>query len=213
MNSKKFLIVADIHGSMIGLDRTLELANELNVDKIIILGDTFGVGAREMVKKLNQVANKLEIVKGNNDWYYEPENADFVFLEYAYVNLNGTIAYACHGHRLDDMNLGKYNAKVIMQGHVHRPFIEKRDGVIRFCPGSISSPRHGSEKTFAVVENKKITIYNLDFEIFDEIEIMWCKIIKDFQKNTKIFFITIYKVEILGYNKCINIKTMYNNYK
>jgi len=167
---KKFLIVADIHGSMIGLDRTLELANELNVDKIVILGDTFGYGATDMVKKLNSVANKLEIVKGNNDWYYSPENAEFSLMEQVYVNLNGTLAFACHGHRLDDMNLSKYGAKIIMQGHVHRPFIEQRDGIIRFCPGSIASPRHGSEKSFAVVENKKITIYNLDFEVIDEIE-------------------------------------------
>ena len=169
MENKKFLIVADIHGSDLALDETLRIANELFVDKIIILGDTFGSGAAEMVEKLNNVANKLEIVKGNNDWYYEPENAKFSFREHTYIDLNGTLCYACHGHRLDDMNLGKYAAKVIMQGHVHRPFIEKRDGVIRFCPGSIARPRFGSQKSFAIVENKKITIYNTDFEKIDEI--------------------------------------------
>ena len=130
MDNKKFLIVADIHGSNIALDETIRLANEFMVDKIVILGDTFGSGADEMVEKLNDISAKLVIVKGNNDWYYEPLNAKFVFLEYAFVNFNGTLCYACHGHKLDDMNLGKYGTKIIMQGHVHRPFIEKRDGVI-----------------------------------------------------------------------------------
>ena len=72
--AQKFLVASDFHGSMVALDRVLELANEHLVDKIILLGDIFGSGAEEMVEKLNGVANKLTIVKGNNDWWYEPEN-------------------------------------------------------------------------------------------------------------------------------------------
>lgn len=170
MEDKKILIVADIHGSMIALEETLNLANELMVDKIVILGDTFGSDSVEMVEKLNSVSNKLEIIKGNNDWYFEPENAKFKLWETTFVNLNGTLAFACHGHRLDDMNLSKYGTKIIMQGHVHRPFIEKRDGVIRFCPGSIARPRFGSSKSFAIVEGKKIKIFSTNFELFDEID-------------------------------------------
>jgi len=170
MEDKKILIVADIHGSMIALEETLNLANELMVDKIVILGDTFGSDSAEMVEKLNSVSNKLEIIKGNNDWYFEPENAKFKLWDTTFVNLNGTLAFACHGHRLDDMNLSKYGTKIIMQGHVHRPFIEKRDGVIRFCPGSIARPRFGSSKSFALVEGKKIKIFSTNFELFDEID-------------------------------------------
>ena len=172
MENKKFLIVADIHGSMIALDETLNLANELKVDKIVILGDTFGSDSAEMVEKLNAVAPKLDIIKGNNDWYFEPENAKFLFNETVFINLNGVLAFACHGHRLDDMNLAKYGTKVIMQGHVHRPFIENRDGVIRFCPGSIARPRYGTPKCFAVVENKKLQILSTEFEIIDEINLI-----------------------------------------
>ena len=172
MENKKILIVADIHGSMIALDETLAIANEIKADKIVILGDTFGSDSAEMVDKLNGVANKLEIIKGNNDWYFEPEGAKFKLWETTFVNLNGTLCYACHGHKLDDMNLSKYGTKVIMQGHVHRPFIEQRDGVIRFCPGSIARPRFGSSKSFAVVEGKKIQILTTEFEIIDEIDFM-----------------------------------------
>lgn len=172
MSDKKILIVADLHGSSLALDETLRLADELFVDRIVILGDTFGSDAEEMVEKLNLIAHKLDIIKGNNDWYYEPQNAKFKLWESLFVNLNGVLCYACHGHRLDDMNLAKYGTKIIMQGHVHRPFIEKRDGVIRFCPGSIARPRYGSEKSFALVENKKITIYNINLEKIDEIIFM-----------------------------------------
>ena len=169
MDNQKILIVADIHGSNLALDETLRLANDFFVDKIVILGDTFGSDADEMVEKLNAVSQKLEIIKGNNDWYFEPQNAKFKLWETTFVNLNGVLCYACHGHRLDDMNLSKYGTKIIMQGHVHRPFIEKRDGVIRFCPGSIARPRYGSDKSFAIVHDKKITIYNTNLEKIDEI--------------------------------------------
>ena len=171
MENKSVLIVADIHGSMAGLDKTLELAKRFDVDKIVILGDTFGIDAKEMVQKLNTVAKKLVIIKGNNDWYYEPEDADFLFMEYGFVYLGKTLAYACHGHRLDDMNLEKYGTKVILQGHIHRPFIESFNGVTRVCPGSIASPRFGSKKSFALYVDGKITIYSDEMEIFDEIEV------------------------------------------
>ena len=77
MENKKIVIFADIHGSMLALDESLNIANELKADKIVILGDTFGSDSAEMVEKLNSVSNKLEIIKGNNDWYFEPENAKF----------------------------------------------------------------------------------------------------------------------------------------
>lgn len=170
MENKRFLIVSDIHGSKLALDEVLNLSNELKVDKIIILGDTFGSDYAEMIEKLNTIAPKLEIIKGNNDWYFEPENAKFKLWETIFVNLNGVLAYACHGHRLDDMNLSKYGVKIIMQGHVHRPFIEKIDGIIRFCPGSIARPRFGSDKSFALVDDKKIQIFNTNLELFDQIE-------------------------------------------
>lgn len=171
MSDKKILIVSDIHGDMKALDETFALFEKLKADKLVILGDTFGVDANKMVEKLNTVADKLEIVKGNNDWYYEPLDAKFLFQENTFINLNGTLAFACHGHKLDDMNLKKYGTKVIMQGHVHRPFIEKRDGVIRFCPGSIAFPRFGSQKCFALATGQNITIYNINFEKIDEINI------------------------------------------
>lgn len=166
---EKFLIVADIHGSMPALETTLGLVEKFDADKLIVLGDTFGVDADKMAAKLNALGDKLEIVKGNNDWYYQPQGVSFQFRENSFVNLNGMLAYLCHGHKLDDMNLNKYGTKIIMQGHVHNPFIEKRMGVIRFCPGSIACPRYGAPKSFALVVDRKITVYSLDMEVLDEI--------------------------------------------
>ena len=80
----KFLVASDFHGSMIALQKTIDLFHEHRADKLIILGDTFGVDANEMVELLNTVASRLTIVKGNNDWYFEPENANFKFFNETY---------------------------------------------------------------------------------------------------------------------------------
>ena len=167
--AQKFLIASDFHGSMVALDRTLELANEHLVDEIILLGDIFGTGADEMVEKLNAVANKLTIVKGNNDWWYEPENARFKFFNETYENINGRVAYLCHGHKLNDMFLEGYGAKIVMIGHVHRPILQNNNGIIFMCPGSLAVPRFGCDKTYALIDEKKIQILTDGGEIVDEL--------------------------------------------
>lgn len=166
--SRLFLVAADIHGSMSALDTTLDLFDQYKADKLILLGDIFGSDADEMVEKLNRIKDKLLIVRGNNDWYFEPKFAEFDIFETTYENLNGRTAYICHGHRLNDMNLSLYGASVILQGHVHRPFIFKEQGVIRVCPGSIAVPRFGSPKSYAIIDENKIQILSLDGKVIDE---------------------------------------------
>lgn len=171
MNEKKYLIASDIHGSLSALEKTLDLFREYNADKLILLGDIFGSNATEMVEMLNEISSKLDIVKGNNDWYYEPENAKFETYPELYESINGTLSYLCHGHKLNDMNLAGYGAKIIMMGHVHRPFIKLEQGVIWFCPGSIASPRMGSEKSFALISGHKLQILSLEHKVLYELDI------------------------------------------
>lgn len=164
---KIYLAVGDIHGSVEALKTTLELADKYNADKIILLGDIFGANASEMVEMLNPYASKLDIVKGNNDWYFEPENAKFEIYKELYENINGRLTYICHGHKLNDMNLAGYGAKIILQGHLHRPMITLEQGVIRICPGSISVPRY-YVKTFSLFDDEKIQILGTNGAVIKE---------------------------------------------
>ena len=166
---KKFLIASDFHGSLVALEKLMQLATEHRANKVILLGDIFGTNASEMVQMLNTISYKLTIVKGNNDWYFEPENADFKVFNEAYENVNGKIAYLCHGHKLNDMYLEGYGAKIVMIGHVHRPILQKNhDGIILLCPGSLAVPRFGSKKSFAIIDEEKIQILSVDGEVIDE---------------------------------------------
>lgn len=164
----KFMVASDLHGSMIALDNVLNLFQESKSDKLILLGDVFGSDMDEMVEKLNSIANKLTIVKGNNDWYLEPENAKFKLFNETYENINGKIAYLCHGHKLNDMFLSGYGAKIVMIGHVHRPILRYDGEVVLLCPGSIAVPRFGTEKSYAIIDEKKIQILSDDGDLIDE---------------------------------------------
>ena len=163
------MVASDLHGSNIALDKVLSIFEESKADKLILLGDIFGTGADEMIEKLNNISGKLTIVKGNNDWYYEFENAKFVMLKEAYENINGKIAYLCHGHKLNDMYLEGYGARIVMIGHVHRPILQDNNGIIFMCPGSMAVPRAGSEKSYAMIDDKKIQILTQDGDLIDEI--------------------------------------------
>ena len=167
-NNKRFIVASDFHGSVTALENFLDLAKYYKADKLILLGDIFGIDSSIMVEKLNKVAKQLTIVKGNNDCYFESPEAEFQIFNTTYENINGRITYLCHGNRLNDLDLQSYGAKIILQGHVHRPFIFKEQGVIRVCPGSLSVPRHGTPKCFALIDEEKIKILTLDGNIVDE---------------------------------------------
>ena len=164
----KYLIASDIHGSLIALEKVLFKLEESKADKLILLGDVFGANASEMVQMLNNIKHKLTIVKGNNDWWLELEGVQFLWQKEAYENINGKLAYLCHGHKLNDMYLEGYGAKIVMIGHVHRPILQKNGEIIFMCPGSMARPRYGTEKCYALIDEKTIKILTEDGVIYDE---------------------------------------------
>lgn len=164
----KFMVASDLHGSLIALNRVMDLFYEHKADKLILLGDIFGTDAEEMVSILNNIANRVTIVKGNNDWWFESESAKFRIFETAYENINGKLAFLSHGHRLNDMYLEGYHAKIVMIGHVHRPILQLQKDIVFMCPGSMAKPRMGSEKCYAIIDEKTIKILTDDGEIYDE---------------------------------------------
>ncbi len=168
-NNKVFLIASDFHDSMMALDKVLELSTQYNANKIILLGDIFGAHAYEMVEKLNTVSYKLTIVKGNNDGFAdELPDKDFKVFDTTYENINGKIAYLCHGNKLSWFSTNELGAKIVMFGHFHVPMLKKENGVVLLCPGSMAQPRSAIGKTFALIKNGKIMILKEDGEVVEE---------------------------------------------
>ena len=60
----------------------------------------------------------------------------------------------------------------MVYGHEHIPYIYKEPDMIYINTGSISLPRNNEPPTFTIYENKKFTIYSIDLEKIDEIEVI-----------------------------------------
>ena len=170
MGNLRFVIASDLHGSMVALEKLLDIVTERRADRLILLGDIFGMNSKKMVERLNTISYKVVCVKGNNDWYFEPENADFKIFEKTYYDINSKLAFLCHGHELRWFNLDMYAAKLIMFGHYHYPILRKENNIILLCPGSIAYPRNASKKSYAYIEDNKIQIFSINDELLMEME-------------------------------------------
>ena len=164
------MVASDLHGSVLALEKIMDIVTERRADRLILLGDIFDMNSKEMVKRLNTISYKVVCVKGNNDWYFEPEGADFRIFEKTYYDINSKLAFLCHGHQLKWFNMNAYAAKIIMFGHYHYPILKNDKGVILLCPGSTTYPRGGSKKSYAFIEDNKIQIFSMDNELLSEME-------------------------------------------
>ena len=76
---------------------------------------------------------------------------------------------------LDDLynyDLGSFQSEigVLIYGHKHIPSVNRINNMIYICIGSISVPRFG-EKTYCIYENNSFTIFDIDGNIIDYVEV------------------------------------------
>ena len=64
-----------------------------------------------------------------------------------------------------------FNKGILVYGHEHIPYIEKKDNMIYINVGSISLPRDGNDPTYMIYENKEFTIYDIYWNIVSNIRI------------------------------------------
>ena len=144
----RVLIVSDTHGKHAGLDKALEEAG--NIDMFIHLGDV--EGGEDYIEAV--VGCEKHMVKGNNDFFSDlPREEEF--------NIGKHKVFISHGHSyyvsLDPEHIRQEgesrNADTVMFGHTHRPFWEKKNGVIVLNPGSLSFPRQeGRRGSYMIME-------------------------------------------------------------
>lgn len=183
MIKMKLLIISDIHGSSYYANKILEIVNKENPDKIVLLGDLYYHGPRnqltekyspmEVAKILNSLKDKLLVVRGNCDAEVDETISDFEFKENIQMNVNGYNLFFTHGHQynMDRLPPLGIDIDIMFYGHFHINFIEERDGIIFVNPGSISLPKQGTEHGYAIFDENKITLKNIEGKILEEREL------------------------------------------
>ena len=168
----KYMIISDIHGGINELNKVLDIYAKEHCSKLLILGDLFDYGfsitRNDVVNRLNAMRDSIIAVSGNCDNSITDMLFDMPYINK--INLNNKKIILTHGHLYDKSYLLNLDANIILTGHSHMASIESINNKIFINPGSISKSRRG-DNSFAIIDENKVTIRNLNNEIIEEISI------------------------------------------
>ncbi len=178
----KYFIVSDIHGSIKYATQAVEQFNKFNCDKLICLGDVLYHGPRndlpneynpkEVIKLLNNIKDKIICIKGNCDAEVDEMVLEFPLISEIKIENDGQIAHLTHGHKYSPINkLAAKKGEIVFYGHTHINKIEEIDGIYYINPGSITLPKENTANSFAIFEPKKVSIYDLNEKLINEIKL------------------------------------------
>ena len=152
----KLLIASDIHGSAYWCGKLLELAQQEQPDKLILLGDILYHGPRndlpkeyapkKVIPMLTEWKEKILCVRGNCEAEVDQMVLPFACMaDYAVLMADGVTFYMTHGHHANPNALPALEeGSVFLSGHTHVKMDEIHDGIRCVNPGSVSIPKDGS---------------------------------------------------------------------
>jgi len=144
----RIVVFSDSHGDYETLDAITE--NQIKADAFIHLGD----GLRELYHLRDAYPEKRFLcVRGNADFGYDEKYEDT-------LDIGGVRIYFTHGHIQgakrgvrELVECGKeHGADIICYGHTHCSAASVNGGVYLLNPGSVSRPRCGQGKSYAVID-------------------------------------------------------------
>jgi len=169
-----YLVISDIHGALSGAE-AMEKAYEIHKpDQILCLGDILYHGPRNdlpedynpkaVIEIMNKYAEKIIAVRGNCEAEVDQMVLDFPCMsDYNEFLLNDRKVFMSHGHIYSPEKLPKLREKdIFLSGHTHIPMIELTPAGILLNPGSISLPKGGHPRTYAILNRESFTIYTIE---------------------------------------------------
>lgn len=179
----KILFISDIHGITDNLSIIERTIQKENIDKLVCLGDLYYAGpsynnhhqidSRGVLNFLMNYQDKLICMMGNCDSSVDIKASDFpINSGISLIHTDGLDIYITHGNEYNYEKNRKLKSKgILVYGHEHIPYIKKKESMVYVNVGSISLPRNNNEATYAIYNNKKITIYDIDDNIIDSVNL------------------------------------------
>ena len=152
----KLLIASDIHGSAYYCGKLMEILEDFQPDRLILLGDLLYHGPRndlpkeyapkKVIEMLSAQKDRIIAVRGNCEAEVDQMVLPFSCMETCtQLDVDGKVFYLTHGHHANPENLPQLPAgSVFLSGHTHVKMDEVRDGIRCINPGSVSIPKDGS---------------------------------------------------------------------
>lgn len=178
----RYLIISDIHGSPVYLEKVLDRFEKENFDFLVILGDVLyhgprnpipeGYDPKRVIALLNPLSDRILACRGNCD-----AEVDQMMLKFAcgsdYISFtDGDITFfATHSHLYapDQFPPAHFpkgpKQNVCLYGHSHVWQLEKQDQLVLCNPGSITLPKMDNPPTYAVYEHHTLSVVDFDNNI------------------------------------------------
>ncbi len=169
----KLIIASDIHGSAFWCRKLMELVEQEQPDKLLLLGDLLYHGPRndlprdyapkQVIPMLSQKKERILCVRGNCEAEVDQMVLPFPCMaDYALLNVDGLDLYLTHGHHASPDKLPPLQTgSIFLSGHTHMKLDEVRNGIRCINPGSVSIPKDGSHSCI-VYENGKFSFRILE---------------------------------------------------
>lgn len=179
----KFLFASDIHGSFHFCSKLIDVYNDEQPDKLILLGDLLYHGPRnnlsqnyntmEVANLLNSIKQNIICVRGNCDAQVDQMVLEFpIMSDYLLMYIDQKLVFLTHGHIYNKNNLPNLNnGDIIIHGHTHVPTVENLNGITYINPGSISLPKNNTPNTYMLYEDGLFQIKDFSGNTFKEYKI------------------------------------------
>lgn len=171
----KILFISDIHGIKTNLPKIKARFEELECDKLVVLGDLYYIGPRNTMIEgydinyvrefLESFKDKLICIKGNCDSEVDKMVSTFpIVSELGLISTINEDLYLTHGHIYNESNWTKTSSYLIY-GHLHVPFIKEIETNTYINPGSISLPKSEEGPTYLYYNEEEFIIYDMNDKI------------------------------------------------
>lgn len=170
----RMLIASDLHGSLSSLRFLHGRIAACAPDMVVLLGDLVYHGPRNplpagyntqgLLGAMSDLNRLVTAVRGNCDAEVDMDLLPFPMPENAWIDADYLRIFACHGHHLPTnppfANIPP--GSVILRGHTHVPRGETINGFHIWNPGSLSLPKQGFPRSYAIYENGVFTVLDMD---------------------------------------------------
>ena len=174
----KLLIASDLHGSAHYCRELLEAYDREQADRLLLLGDILYHGPRNdlpeeyapkaVATMLNERKKDILCIRGNCDADVDQMMLGFpVLADFAFLYADGLRIYATHGHVFHPDHLPPLQpGDILLFGHTHVPFREKRRDILCLNPGSVSIPKQHTKHSYMTLEKGVFEWKTLDGAVY-----------------------------------------------
>jgi putative phosphoesterase len=178
----KYLVISDIHGDLTGAEILQKAVEQLQPDRILCLGDILYHGPRndlpenyapkKVIPIMNALKDRIIAVRGNCEAEVDQMVLAFPCMaDYNVIPMGSMNVFMSHGHIYGPDHLPSLNENdIFLSGHTHIPTAVKKNGIYLLNPGSVSLPKEGHPRTYALLDETGFTIYTVDGTVYMQIK-------------------------------------------